>query len=65
MSREQRYEDKRFAAAMQGIDLDEGNKESAKNRFEEVQARAQARLSGVDPEQQDMFTLGLEFEIEE
>jgi len=43
-----RTEDKRFAAAIQGIDIDEGQKESY---FEDVKRRAEAKALGMDEEQ--------------
>lgn len=49
---ELRWEDKKFAAALKGIDLDEGHKSEA----QEVIDRAMAKVYGVEiPDLVDMF----------
>lgn len=42
-----RKDDKRFAAALKGIDLDEGET----SEFDEVIARAEAKARGIDEEE--------------
>lgn len=44
---EVRKEDKRFAAALKGIDIDEGET----SEFDEVIARAEAKARGIEEEQ--------------
>jgi hypothetical protein len=41
----------RFAAALKGHDLPDPNRADPKAKFEEIKARANARLAGVDPEE--------------
>lgn len=68
-SRKQKYEDRKFAAALKGIDLDEGAKQEAEAAFERANRRAQARLSGKSEEEvermHDADLFGMEFEVEE
>lgn len=64
-AREREGRHQKFLAAIQGIDLDKGAKESQKAKFEEVQQRVNARLQGKSTEQLEMDILGLEVEIEE
>jgi len=47
-ARKQRYQQMKFAAAIQGVDLDEG---SADEDFERVKARAEARIHGITEEE--------------
>ncbi len=68
-SRKEKHEDRKFMAALKGIDLDEDAKKEADDRVDRIKRRAEARLRGVseaDVDRQadgDMF--GLEFEVEE
>lgn len=63
-ARERDYRNQRFMAAIQGIDIDKGAKDEAKNRFEEVKQRVEARLQGKSQEQMEYDNLGLDVEIE-
>lgn len=63
-SREREYRQNKFMAALKGIDLDDKDKVDAKERFEEVQRRVQAKLSGKTEQQLEMDELDLDFEVE-
>lgn len=45
---QKQWDDKKFAAAIKGIDLDENM--SSKSKFEEVQRRAHAKAMGMNEE---------------
>lgn len=64
-ARKQRYEDQRFMAAIQGIDIDKESNDRAAERFEEVKKRADAQLQGRSVEELEYDELGLDVEIEE
>jgi len=64
-ARERDHRNQKFMAAIQGIDIDKGAKNSIKERFDAVQQRVQARLQGKSMEQLEYDALGLEVEIEE
>lgn len=64
-SREKEHRYNKFMAALQGVDIDKGNQESAEAAFDRVQRRATARLSGASEEQLEHNDFGIEFEIEE
>lgn len=64
-ARERDHRNQRFMAAIQGIDIDKGAKEDAKEKFEAVQQRVTARLQGKSIEQLEYDELGLDVEIEE
>ena len=53
--REQKERDRKFAAAIQGIDLDEGKEEE--RDFAEVKRRAKAKAAGKDPDANDVIDL--------
>lgn len=62
-AREKESRQNRFLAAIQGIDLgDEKNK--AKEKFDEVRTRAEAKLTGRSQDEIEFDALGLEIEIE-
>lgn len=63
-SREREHRQNRFLASLQGIDLDDGA-DSAKEKFEEVQRRANAKLTGRSETEQEFDVFGLEIETEE
>jgi hypothetical protein len=67
--REQDHENRKFMAALKGINLDEGDSNPAQEAFERSQMRAAAILSGKSEEEvsrlADANTFGLEFETEE
>lgn len=63
-AREAKRQDQIFAAALKGIDLEE-SEEQNKNKFEQVQKRAEAILQNKtdsDVERDDFAELGIEFE---
>ncbi len=68
-SREKEEREHRFMAALKGIDLDEGAKDSAQEAFERSQRRAEAILRGESLDsverRADSDTFGLDFEVEE
>lgn len=64
-SREVEHRRNKFLAALKGIDLDEGQKESAEDAFARVQRRAESRLRGVSEESLEMEALGMDIEVEE
>ena len=47
--RELDYEEKKFLAALQGVDLDKNNKSSAQNKWEEMKARVFSKGQTSDP----------------
>lgn len=66
-SRKAERERQKFAAALKGIDLDAENNDT-KKKIEEVQRRANARLSGIDEDQFDnleLIDIGISFTEEE
>ena len=52
-SREKEHRLMRFYGFFKGVDIDEGSGESAKERFEAIQRRAEARLAGVPEDEID------------
>lgn len=58
--RKVRQEDRRFFAAIQGIDLDKSNGEHAD--FEEVKRRAEAKLRGMSEEELELSQVGISIE---
>lgn len=57
-SREQKHQDRKFAAALKGVDLDKEALESDTS-FEDVKKRVEARLSGMTEEQYEMTQIGI------
>lgn len=49
-SREKKYDDQRFLAALKGIDLDEG----ATTEFDEIKRRAEAKARGITEEEYEL-----------
>lgn len=49
-AREKKYDDQRFAAALKGIDLDEGKS----TEFDEIKRRAEAKARGVSEEKYEL-----------
>lgn len=47
--RELEYNEKKFLAALQGVDLDKGNSNSAQNKWEEMKARVFSKGATSDP----------------
>lgn len=64
-SREKEYRHQKFMAALKGIDLEANQNEDAKARFDEVQRRVEAQLTGVDKRQLDLDVFAFDFEVEE
>lgn len=62
--REQKAQDKRFMAALKGIDLDKAAKESSEDAFERVKRKAEARLTGKSEDEVEFSGLGFGVEIE-
>lgn len=60
-SRDKEYRAQKFAAALKGIDIDEGENEAQK-RFEEAKRRAEAKMTGKSEEAIEFEALGLDFE---
>lgn len=56
---EREHSQRKFAAALKGIDLDEGDEQAT---FEEVKRRAEARLAGKSEEELDFADLGIDYE---
>lgn len=54
--REQKERDRKFLAAIQGIDLDAGDNKEERD-FNEVKRRAKAKASGKDPDANDIVDL--------
>lgn len=59
--RDQDFQNKKFAAALKGVDLDEpGDKETP--TFEEIKRRADAKLRGVSAEALEFSEIGIGIE---
>lgn len=58
-SREQEYRAQKFAAALKGVDLDEGESD-AQERFEKAKRRAEAKLTGKSEEAIELEALGID-----
>jgi hypothetical protein len=61
--REEDYQQKRFAAGLQGVDLDKNRSNSVEKRLEEVRQRAALKLAGSQEEldRQEFSALGFDF----
>jgi hypothetical protein len=64
-SRDKEHEQRKFAAALEGINLDEASESENKERFEAVQRRVAARLSGKSETEIEYDELGIDIEVEE
>lgn len=62
MNRKAEERRNKFMAAIQGINLDDGNPESAEEKFRNVQTRARARLSGRSEEEVVLQEIGFGYE---
>lgn len=60
-SAEEQWADRKFTAALKGIDLPDINNDAAAS-FEEVQRRANAKLAGVSEEELDFMDMGLDYQ---
>jgi hypothetical protein len=63
-AREREYARNKFTAALKGIDLDSETGQSAEELFDEVEARAKAKLSGMSQNQYEFGQLGIGVEEE-
>lgn len=63
-SRKREHEKNRFLAALQGVDIDKGHQTSAEERFNEIQNRVNAKLSGKSQEEIELGFFGLDIEVE-
>ena len=59
--RDQDFQNKKFAAALKGVDLDEPGDKAAPT-FEEVKRRADAKLRGVSAEALEFSEIGIGIE---
>lgn len=64
---EQQYTNRKFAAALKGINLDDEVKDEQEDRFEIIRARAEARLAGkseqeLEKSEYEFFGIDLETE---
>lgn len=50
---------------LQGFDIDEGKNQDAKEKFDEIQRRVQAKLTGANEQQLELDVFGTDIEIEE
>jgi hypothetical protein len=65
-AREKEHREHTFLAALKGIDLNEGQATSVKDKFEEVQKRVELKLHGEEKvAQYELNEFGLEIETEE
>lgn len=61
-----KHEDRKFAAALKGIDIDEGQKSASQEAFDRVKARAEEKLGLKEKrEQEEWDHFGLDIEVEE
>jgi hypothetical protein len=63
-SHDREHRQNKFAAALKGINLDEADKESIKERFDEVKRRAEAKTTGKSEDSILFDELGLDIETE-
>lgn len=63
-ARKKEERNQEFLAAIQGIDLHSNEKNDAKERFDEVQRRVEAKLTGANEKQLEFDVFGLDIEIE-
>lgn len=55
--REQKDQDRKFMAAIQGIDIDGGEESKEAREFDEVRKRANMKARGKDPDANDVVDL--------
>jgi hypothetical protein len=66
--RNTQYEDRKFAAALKGIDLDKNNPDSAQAKLEEIRKRAKMRNEGMtqrDIEREELKGVGVKISYED
>ena len=59
-ARKEKESERKFMAAIQGIDLEKGNADDAKERFESIKRRVAARKSGKSEEQLALEGMGID-----
>lgn len=59
---QRQYDDRRFAAGLKGVDLDEISNEESESDFETIKARAEARLAGRSTEEAEFGLFGIDVE---
>jgi DNA-binding transcriptional MerR regulator len=64
-NRERELRDRRFAAALKGINLDEHVAADAKEKVEEMKRKIEALNEGLSEDQFEFNDLGLDFEEED
>lgn len=64
-SRDREHRRNKFFAAMKGIDLDEQATGDAQSRFDEVQRRVEAKLTGKSEQVLELDVFGLDIEEDE
>lgn len=64
-AREKEHRQNRFTAALKGIDLDKGRVDDAKEKFDEVQRRVEARLTGANEKQLEFDVFNIDVETDE
>lgn len=62
MAREKEHQKNKFAAALQGIDIDSNS--ASDDKFQEVQRRAEAKLSGKSIDELEFQDFGIDFQTE-
>ena len=62
--RETKREDRKFAAALKGIDIEKDSSGSVEERFEKVQLRAASRITGKSEDELTLGKIGIQIEIE-
>jgi hypothetical protein len=61
-----KHRDNKFAAALKGIDLDEGSQSENQRRLDEIQRKVWIDLHGqAAVNKHEYFEMGLEIEVEE
>lgn len=56
---DEEYRGFRFAASLKGIDLDEEHRKEQGSSFDQIKARAEARLAGKSEEEMSLETMGI------
>lgn len=59
-ARDKEHRHNKFMAAIQGIDIDAGAQEDAKERFDRIERKVRARLSGESEEKLEFDDLGID-----
>lgn len=63
-ARDKEHRRNKFMAAIQGIDIDKGNADDAKERFEAVKRRVAARQTGKSETALELDEFGIDIETE-